>query len=190
MRYSTWSRTNNKHLIIIVCRDVRILWWRSGGNLGPILLPCNISVHTHGEMGSAHKISTGNPKWKRPWHTWEDNINMGLTTSVWGYRVYSVWSEYGPVAATFNMVINLRIPLKARYFLTIFFQLASTVLIGPWPSLMDFSIHRHLVGLLGWWISPTQGLYRHTGQHNTETRRRTFMPRAGFEPAISMFKRS
>jgi hypothetical protein len=41
-----------------------------------------------------------------------------------------------------------------------FFQLASTVLIcRPWPSLMEFSIHRHLVGLLGWGISPTQGLY-------------------------------
>jgi hypothetical protein len=39
-----------------------------------------------------------------------------------------------------------------------FFQLASTVLIGPWPSLMDFSIHRHLVGFLGWGISPTQSL--------------------------------
>jgi hypothetical protein len=61
---------------------------------------------------------------------------------------------------------------------------------GPWPSLMDFSIHRHLVGLLGWGISPTRGLYRHTGQHNTETRRHTSMPRAGFEPAILMFKRS
>jgi hypothetical protein len=40
--------------------------------------------------------------------------------------------------------------------LNFFFPLASTVLIGPWPSLMDFSIHRHLVGLLGWGISPTQ----------------------------------
>jgi len=71
-----------------------------------------------------------------------------------------------------------------------FFQLASTVLIRPWPSLMDFSIHRYLVGLLGWGISPMQGLYLHTGQHNTETRRHTSMLRAGFEPAISMFKRS
>jgi hypothetical protein len=40
--------------------------------------------------------------------------------------------------------------------LSFIFKLASTVLIGPWPSLMDFSIHRHLVGLLGWGISPTQ----------------------------------
>jgi hypothetical protein len=71
-----------------------------------------------------------------------------------------------------------------------FFLLASTVLIGPWPSSMDFSIHRHLVGLLGWGISPAQGLYRNTGQHNTERRLHTSMPRAGFEPAISMFKRS
>jgi hypothetical protein len=46
----------------------------------------------------------------------------------------------------------------------------------PWPSLMDFSIHRHLVGLLGWGISPMQGLYRHTGQRNTETRSHTSMP--------------
>jgi hypothetical protein len=54
-----------------------------------------------------------------------------------------------------------------------FFPLASTVLIRAWPSLMDFLIHRHLVGLLGWGISPTQGLYRNKGQHNTETRRHT-----------------
>jgi hypothetical protein len=40
---------------------------------------------------------------------------------------------------------------------------------------MDFSIQRHLVGLLGWGISPTQDLYRHTGQHNTETRRHTII---------------
>jgi hypothetical protein len=80
---------------------------------------------------------------------------------------------------------------RRRNLIYIFFPLASTVLIyGPWPSLMDFSIHRHLVGLLGWGISPTQDLNRHTGQHNTETRRHTSMPRAGFEPAISMFKRS
>jgi len=55
---------------------------------------------------------------------------------------------------------------------------------------MDFSIHRHLVGLLGWGISPTQGLYWNKGQHNTETRRWTSMPWAGFEPAISMFKQT
>jgi hypothetical protein len=50
-----------------------------------------------------------------------------------------------------------------------FFQLASTVLTGPWSFLMDFSIHRHLIGLLGWGISPTKGLYLHTGQDNTNT---------------------
>jgi hypothetical protein len=38
--------------------------------------------------------------------------------------------------------------------------------------------------------SNTKGLYRNTGQHNTETRRHTSMPRAVFEPAISMFKLS
>jgi hypothetical protein len=51
-----------------------------------------------------------------------------------------------------------------------FFPLASTVLIVPWPSLMDFSIHRHFVGFLGWGISPTQGIYRNRTQHrNTQT---------------------
>jgi len=48
----------------------------------------------------------------------------------------------------------------------------------------------HLVGLLGWGISPTQGLYLHTAQHNTEKRGHTSMPRAGFEPAIPVFERS
>jgi hypothetical protein len=48
---------------------------------------------------------------------------------------------------------------------------------------------RQLVGLLGGVICPTQGLYLHTGQHNTEKRRHTSMPRAGFQPAISTFER-
>jgi hypothetical protein len=30
----------------------------------------------------------------------------------------------------------------------------------------------------------------YTGQHNTEKRRRTFMPQAGLEPAIPVFERS
>jgi len=47
-----------------------------------------------------------------------------------------------------------------------------------------------LVGLLGWGISPMQGLYWNTGQHNTETCRHTPMPRAGFEPTNSIFQRS
>jgi len=32
-----------------------------------------------------------------------------------------------------------------------------------------------LVGFFGWEISPTQGLYWNTGQHNTETRRHISM---------------
>jgi hypothetical protein len=47
----------------------------------------------------------------------------------------------------------------------------------------------HLVGFLGWGISPTQGLYLHTGQHNTEKRGHTSMPRAGFDPTIPVFER-
>jgi hypothetical protein len=41
-----------------------------------------------------------------------------------------------------------------------------------------------LVGLLGRVIGPTQGLYLHTGQHNTEKRGHTSMPRVGFEPSV------
>jgi len=51
------------------------------------------------------------------------------------------------------------------------------------------SIFGHLVGLLGRGISPTQGVYLH-GQHNTEKRAHTFMPRTGFELVIPVFERS
>jgi len=47
-----------------------------------------------------------------------------------------------------------------------------------------------LVGLLGWGISPRRGLCLHTGQHKTEKRRHTFMPRTGFKPTIPVFERS
>jgi hypothetical protein len=46
-----------------------------------------------------------------------------------------------------------------------------------------------LVGLLGRGIGPTQGLYLHTGQHNTEKRRHTSIPPVGFEPTIPVFER-
>jgi len=45
---------------------------------------------------------------------------------------------------------------------------------------------RHLVGLLGWEISPSQDICK--GQQNNETRTYTHA-RAGFEPAIPVFKR-
>jgi hypothetical protein len=51
------------------------------------------------------------------------------------------------------------------------------------------SLFGQLVGLLGRGIGPTQGLYLHTGQHNTEKRRRTSMPRMGFEPKIPVLER-
>jgi hypothetical protein len=46
-----------------------------------------------------------------------------------------------------------------------------------------------LVGLLGRGIRPTQGLYLHTEQHNTEKRRHTSMPRVGFETKTPVFER-
>jgi len=60
--------------------------------------------------------------------------------------------------------------LEGSYFIghVIFFSAGFYGPYGPWPYLMD-------LGLLGWGISPTQGLYRHIEQHNTETRRHTSM---------------
>jgi len=47
-----------------------------------------------------------------------------------------------------------------------------------------------LVGLVGWGISPTQGLHLHTGQHNnTEKRGHTSTLRVRFEPTIPVFER-
>jgi hypothetical protein len=46
-----------------------------------------------------------------------------------------------------------------------------------------------LVGVSGRGIGPMQGLYLHTGQHNTQKRRHTFMPRVGFESTIPVFER-
>jgi hypothetical protein len=46
-----------------------------------------------------------------------------------------------------------------------------------------------LVGLLGREIGPTQGLYLHASQHNTEKRGDTSMLRVGFEPTIPVFER-
>jgi hypothetical protein len=46
-----------------------------------------------------------------------------------------------------------------------------------------------LVGPPGRGIGPTQGLYLHTGQHNTEKRGHTSMPRVGFEPTIPVLER-
>jgi hypothetical protein len=41
------------------------------------------------------------------------------------------------------------------------------------------------VGHLGLGISPSQGLYLHTGQHKLNKRKQTFMPRVGFEPTTA-----
>jgi hypothetical protein len=60
---------------------------------------------------------------------------------------------------------------------------------GTGGKKVEYHCIRQLEGLLGRVIGPTQGLYLHTGQHNTEKRRHTSMPRAGFETAISTFER-
>jgi hypothetical protein len=51
------------------------------------------------------------------------------------------------------------------------------------------NLFKQLVRLLGREIGPTQGLYLHTGQHNTEKHGNTSMPRVGFETTIPVFER-
>jgi hypothetical protein len=51
------------------------------------------------------------------------------------------------------------------------------------------NVFRHLVGLFGRGIGPTQGPYLHrTTQHRTEKRGHTSMPRVGIEATIPVFK--
>jgi hypothetical protein len=46
------------------------------------------------------------------------------------------------------------------------------------------------VGLLGRWISLSQGHYLHTEQHKHRINTQTSMPRVGFEPTTPMFERA
>jgi hypothetical protein len=63
---------------------------------------------------------------------------------------------------------------------------------GPCLLLFSFMIILQMVGLLGWVISPSQGLYLNTGQHkhiiNAYTHQ-TSMPRVGLEPTIPASER-
>jgi hypothetical protein len=52
------------------------------------------------------------------------------------------------------------------------------------------SMSVHSVAFLGLGSSPSQGHYLHTVQRNTEKCGHTSMPRAGFEPTISVFEKS
>jgi hypothetical protein len=65
---------------------------------------------------------------------------------------------------------------------------ASTVPRHPRLLFQFFGSIRHLVGLVGGGSVQRQAS-TYTGQHNTERRRQTYMPRAGFEPVIPMFER-
>jgi hypothetical protein len=90
------------------------------------------------------------------------SVTRRMTTSWIFIAVKTSILESDIISVHFSLLQSKRRMRTCAYSfvpsLTFFFQLASTVLIGPWPSLMDFSIHRHLVGLLGWGISQTQGL--------------------------------
>jgi hypothetical protein len=69
---------------------------------------------------------------------------------VWRLDGRQIWSGCGDEKKLHHCTCRELNSRRLASVLTKFFPLASTVLIGPWHSLMDFSIHRHLVGLLGW----------------------------------------
>jgi hypothetical protein len=86
---------------------------------------------------------------------WYDTtVSEDLAASIFSVKIQAV--ESSETLLTYHNTTRRHSPGDLDLIYSFFFQLASTVLIGPWPSLMDFSIHRHLVGLLGWGISPRQ----------------------------------
>jgi hypothetical protein len=63
----------------------------------------------------------------------------------------------------------------------------------PWSLIFQFHDHLQTVGLLGWVISSSQGLYRNTGQHKHRINictYRTSMPYVRFEPTIPASERA
>jgi hypothetical protein len=55
----------------------------------------------------------------------------------------------------------------------------------------SFLIYTQAVGLLGWGIRPSQGLYLHTEQHKDRKKRtQTSMPRVELEPTTPVFERA
>jgi hypothetical protein len=61
--------------------------------------------------------------------------------------------------------------------------------VRPWPLFQFLDLFIQSVGFFGRGISPSQGRYRHTGQHKQNKRRQTSMPEVGFEPTIQVFER-
>jgi hypothetical protein len=74
-----------------------------------------------------------------------------------------------------------------KYQVEIFFLFFLMPFSGVGFFLFTYGSFRHLVGLLGWGISPAPGPLP-TQDNTTQKHRHTSMPRAGFEPAIPMFE--
>jgi hypothetical protein len=62
--------------------------------------------------------------------------------------------------------------MMMNFIITFFFSCGSTVLEGPWPLTYRrlLELFRHMVGLLGRVISPSQGLYIHRTTQHRKTR--------------------
>jgi hypothetical protein len=60
--------------------------------------------------------------------------------------------------------------------------------LGPWPIFSVSWSYTQSVGLIGCGISPTKGLYLHTGLYNHRINAYV-VPRLGFEHTISVFER-
>jgi hypothetical protein len=100
-------------------------------------------------------------------------------------------AEMKPLTRVASVTIKLRY-YAAAIDVSLFFPpvaLQSLKDLGRLTYRRFLELFRHMVGLLGRVIIPSQGLSTYTGQHNSERRWQTFTPWAGFGPTISAINR-
>jgi hypothetical protein len=112
-------------------------------------------------------------------------MEFGIGALIYRQNTNIRWSRF-PILITYSPKKHLNVTLS-KHFLSFF--LNRPLLPCGVEGFFTCESIRQLVGLLGRVIGLMQGLYLHTGQHNTEKRRQTSMSGAGFEPAISTFER-
>jgi hypothetical protein len=72
----------------------------------------------------------------------------------------------------------------------LFLSKALQPFVEPWPFFQFLGPFTLSVGSLGRGISPSQGRYLHTVQHEQNKRKQISIPQVGFEPTIAVFERA
>jgi hypothetical protein len=81
--------------------------------------------------------------------------------------------------------------VRLSIYLSIYLSTYVSTALVDLGRLFSFLIHTQSVGLFGQWISPSQGRYLHTEQHNLRINTlKTSIPRVGLEPTIPAFERA